>query len=486
MTQHKISSTKILGLGVALILVMISFLAWMPFAHADSNSTVVDKNATGSITVHSLTLSGDTGVAATGAEQNGLSNEKIQGSSFKLTKDKNIDVSTLAGMKQASQVTLDSFAKDDSFGEKKGTTNEQGTYKFENLKPGVYKLEQTKAAKGKQLAAPAIVVLPLTNPEGTGFMYDIHVYPKNAAIGSIKKENTTPAGTLLKEGAEMTFKITVPIPKHDSDKRKFTEFTVTDKPVSGLTMTADSVTEVKIGDSGSPLSKGDNADYKVEQSGKNVKVTFQSSGLTKLSTDTSSSNVIVNVKGTVNGIANASDTTVKNSAAYTYRLADGTNNGTEGEETSGDDDSKTTFGYVKIKNTDGNKDLSDGEFTVGKCAAGDKSVDTSAVVQANAKTTTEVGPIGPLASAKLCVQQTKAPSGYALNPEAKAVTFDSNATKTATKTQPLEVKIENTKANDFLKHLPLTGGSGVIGFLAGGIVLLIVAVALMARKRHQN
>lgn len=482
MTQHKISSTKILGLGVALILVMISFLAWMPFAHADSNSTVVDKNATGSITVHSLE-GGTINDKPTGDSDSSVSSAtKVNGASFKLTKQSGIDVTTIKGMQDAAKVTVDSFNPDSSFGTSGAMTGTtvNGEYKFSGLKPGVYLLEQTSAPKGYQKAIKSIIVLPLTKPTGDGFIYDIHVYPKNAKIGKITKTNTTTKGALLKEGSEMTFQIKVPIPAKDS-KNPYTEFSVTDTPVSGLELKENSVTSVSLN------SQDMNGKYTVSVVDSNaVKLTLSDSGLQELNNLTSEANLIVNVKGTVKDIANAG--TVKNKASYAFKRKDGT---VGGGETGDDDnpDSSLKFGFIKIKNVQAGTDqeVNGAKFKIGKCTADGKAVETSAVLTSNVSSGNVSEAIGAMESpAKLCVQQTTPPTDYALNPEANAVQFDQATIANVTKTNPLEVKIENTKANDFLKHLPLTGGSGVIGFLAGGIVLLIVAVALMARKRHQN
>lgn len=485
MRNAKEGVSRIIGLGIALVLAAVfSMLIWVPQGHADG--TTVDMDKTGSITVHSV--EGDTGVAATGAEVSNLANPKITGSEFELTKD-STDVSTLAGMQAAAGVTTKNFSPDTHFAAQNcKTTGTEGSCKFNQLIPGVYKLEQIKAPTGKQTAAPAIVVLPLTNPAGTGFMYDIHVYPKNATIGSIKKVNTTPADTLLKEGAEMTFKITVPIPKHNADTKKFTAFTVTDEPISGLTVAENGITSVVLGSE--TLTLGTH--YTVSKTANNVKVTFVGDGLTKLSGSTESE-LIVNVKGTVTNIAN--DKIVKNAAAYAYKLADGTNNtggkdpngndpGSKGEETNENDSSKTTFGYVKIKNTDGtNNVLTGGKFKVGKCAADGKSVVAGQEVATDATAAASVGPIGPLA--KLCVEQTTAPTGYALNPEATAIEFTAEKITNANN-KTLEALVTNTSNNDFLGKLPLTGGPGVIALLSAGAVLMLVAVALMSRKRHQD
>lgn len=484
MIKHKTLSPRMLALGAILALLVVSMLAWAPFGHADPSSTptvpanLVDPNKDGSITVHSLV--GDTGVTANGAEATPApTNAIIQGSVFKLTKHAGIDVSTNTGMTSAKDVTLTSFSADSSFGTSgamTGTTSTDGTYKFEGLKPGVYKLEQISAPAGKQTAAPAIVVLPLTNPQGNGFMYDIHVYPKNAALANITKENTTPAGTLLHEGSQMTFKITVPIPSHTG--KTFTEFTVTDKPVSGLSVDENSIASVKLGSM--VLEKGDDKDYKVAKEGANVKVSFVGNGLTKLGS-TNETQLIVEVTATVTNIANTTDKSVKNSASYTYKFSDGT--GGNGE--TGDTNSPiVVFGYVNIKNTNGTTDLTGGKFKVGKCKADNKSVDPTSVAFSDVSVG-KVGPIGPISGAKLCVEQTTPPTDYALNPEATSIEFTAEKINAATD-KSLEALVKNVSANDFLNKLPLTGGPGVIAFLVGGAMLLIAAVVTMVRKRHKD
>lgn len=485
MIRHKTLSPRVLALGLGLILAMITSIAGVPLGHADPGSTttpsntVVDKNKDGSITVHSL--AGDTGVAANGAEVTPApTNATIQGSVFKLTKHAGIDVSTNTGMASAKEVTLTSFSADSSFGTsgaKQCTTGSDGTCKLDQLKPGVYKLEQLSAPAGKQTAVPAIVILPLTNPQGNGFMYDIHVYPKNANAGKITKTNTTPSGTFLMEGAAMEFTIKVPIPKKVGTTLQ--EFTVTDKPVSGLTVDENSIKEVKAGDS-TTLTK--TTDYTVAKSGNDVTVTFTTTGLGKL--DTATGDLLVKVNATLSNIASAPNNTVKNKAAYSFKFKDGS--GGNGETGDNDNpDANLTFGYVKIKNTNGTADLTGGVFKVGKCKADNKSVDPAAVASSNATTMANVGPIGPLEGAKLCVEQTTAPTGYALNPEATAIDFTATAITGATD-KTLEALVENAAANDFLQKLPLTGGPGVIAFLVGGALLLIAAVITMVRKRHKD
>lgn len=483
MGHQKIRSLRVLALGLSLALAMIGLFTWAPLGHAaPSTDTVVNPNKKGSITVHSIAGEPISSVTSDGTEKTLSSAKPLNGSIFKLTKS-NIDVSTLSGMKQAKSVTVTSgFTTDSTFAEKTCTTTGNGACKFDQLLPGVYKLEQTTAPAGHQTAIPAIVILPLTNPQGTGFIYDIHVYPKNSELGKITKVDTTPKGTFLKEGAQMTFKITVPVPKHDGNQ--FESFTITDTPKKGFEVDTNLVDSMKVGD-----TKLEAADYSVSMAsnGKDAVITFtSSSGLSKIQSAAANTLIEVNVKGKVKNIA--TDGAVQNGASYTYKFKDGKGGGTG--TTEGDkDEPNVTFGYVKIKNVDGSDALTGGAFTVGKCnAAGTDIVSGDGNVVKTGATTSDdkIGPIGPLTGAKLCVKQTKAPDTYALNSSATAVDFGAEQIKNATSTNPMEITVTNTKASDFLSKLPLTGGPGVIAFLVGGALLLIAAVATMVRKRRQD
>ncbi|MCU9970193.1 SpaH/EbpB family LPXTG-anchored major pilin [Mobiluncus mulieris] len=488
MGHQKIRSLRVLALGLSLALAMIGLFTWAPLGHAaPSTDTVVNPNTKGSITVH--VLEGGTINDKPTGEVDGKTSSatQVNGASFKLTKQSGIDVTTIEGMQNAAKVTVDSFNPDSSFGTSGAMTGTtvNGEYKFSDLKPGVYLLEQTSAPKGYQKAIKSVIVLPLTNTAGNGFIYDIHVYPKNAKAGKITKENTTPEGTFLKEGSEMTFKITVPIPAKD-DKNPYTEFSVTDTPVSGLELTTNSITKIQLGTEDLTSS----THFNVTKDNNNIKVSFTTDGLSKLNGISSETNLLVYVKGTVKGVADAG--AVKNKASYTYKRKDGSTGGGETGDDDSNPDSTLKFGFIKITNVEAgtSTNLTGAKFKIGKCSDGEKSVSkkTDEVLSSDvAAGETVLGPVGMLETGKLCVEQTQAPTGgYALNPEATAKSFDSAALTSVSKSAPMEFKIENTKASDFLSKLPLTGGPGVIAFLVGGALLLIAAVATMVRKRRQD
>lgn len=63
------------------------------------------------------------------------------------------------------------------------TTNAQGEAVFSNLQLGVYLVEETKGdPHTTHFTDPFFVSIPMTNPQGDGWIYNVHVYPKNALV----------------------------------------------------------------------------------------------------------------------------------------------------------------------------------------------------------------------------------------------------------------------------------------------------------------
>lgn len=81
-------------------------------------------------------------------------------------------------------------------------TNEDGIALFENLEPGRYLVKETEPDEhNSREVAPFFVDIPMTNPEGNGFLYNVHVYPKNALVrGDVKLNKVAEGGGAL-EGA---------------------------------------------------------------------------------------------------------------------------------------------------------------------------------------------------------------------------------------------------------------------------------------------
>ena len=75
-------------------------------------------------------------------------------------------------------------------------TGADGTASFKNLEVGFYVvIETTTPDKVTTPAAPFIVSVPMTKVDGSGWLYDVHVYPKNKTtygnVNLVKKGNET-------------------------------------------------------------------------------------------------------------------------------------------------------------------------------------------------------------------------------------------------------------------------------------------------------
>lgn len=114
------------------------------------------------------------------------------GDYFKSTSSELPDVSSVDKKKATAQYSA--------------TTGEDGLCTFTDLPLGIYYVEETDGpAQVTEKIAPFVISLPLTNTDGTEWLYDVYCYPKNqTAYGgvTVKKVDSTTAKPL--EGAEFT------------------------------------------------------------------------------------------------------------------------------------------------------------------------------------------------------------------------------------------------------------------------------------------
>lgn len=455
-----------------------------------ASAAPIDGNTTGSITVHALYMPTGSGVTATGMVQTPPSGASaITGATFKLEKSI-INITTNDRYSDALALTATSFGStDDTFGAPSGTTGNDGVYKFENLKPGVYRLTQTAAPAGKTLMAPAVVFVPMTDPANTAnWVYNIHVYPKNGDAGKITKTDITPAGTPIAVGSTMTWQMDVPIPDIKTDT--FTSFKVLDIPTN---MKAKNVTSVVIDPtSTTPTALTLSTDYTVATdtpAANQLEVTFNANGLTKINAAKGKTMRLV-VTTEVLSTVNTTDG-VTNAAKAIYTTTSGGSSPTT-IESDPDNPAKTTFGKLKIlnENASGTK-LSGAKFKIYQCAGDPLGTTTTGEALtvgaanefeiATAADGVTVGPLGATGS-KLCLVQTKAPDGYQQLAGPKTFVFDATTVNAATG-KTVEVTVKNTATSSITGLLPNTGGMGIALFVVLGLVLLGGAAVYMHRQR---
>lgn len=447
----------------------------------------------GSITVHALTMpTGGSTVDPTGKVQTPPTGAKaIKDATFKLEKS-SINITTNAGYEQALGLTTKNFGanKDTDFGAPTGTTVGDGSYTFSNLKPGVYLLSQLSAPAGKILMNPAIVFVPMTDPEHTDtWVYDIHVYPKNGDAGKINKTDITPAGTPITVGSTMTWQMDVPIPDIKTDT--FTSFKVLDIPTNMKAMNVTSAV-INPGANEVSLTAGASGDYTVatdKPADNQLEVTFTANGLTKINAAKGKTMRLVVTTKVLDTVTTTDG--VKNEAKAIYTTTSGGSFPTT-IVSDPDNPAKTTFGKLKIlnENASGTK-LSGAKFKIYQCAGNPLGTTTSGdaltVGAANEFEITTaadgviVGPLGATGS-ELCLVQTKAPDGYQQLAGPKTFVFDATTLNAATG-KTVEVTVKNTATSSITGLLPNTGGMGIALFVVLGLVLLGGAAVYMHRQR---
>lgn len=86
---------------------------------------------------------------------------------------------TYTGSQDATKINIDELGEATA----KQTTNANGIATFETLAVGVYLVAETKSDSHTTHVTPNFFVsIPMTNPEGNGWLYDVNVYPKNALV----------------------------------------------------------------------------------------------------------------------------------------------------------------------------------------------------------------------------------------------------------------------------------------------------------------
>lgn len=455
-----------------------------------SAAPAIDKDKDFTISVEPQV--GETGVAADGKSGKFDDSKKLTSGTFKLEKG-SYDVTTTAGYNQATTATTANFTPaDPSNVQTKELDTTTGKTSF-TVKPGLYRLTQTKAPTGYKAALPSLILIPMTDPATGNWMDTVTVYPKNGSAGKITKKDITDKDQVVKPGVEMKFEIDSPIPtltaKDQGDKLK--SYKVTDTPSGPLKVDKDNskIEKVEIVDGGTKTPLTADTDYTVIENPYGIQLT--DAGLAKLDANSGKTLRVtltgkVAPKGDQIWNEDASKWVIKNKAAYDYESEKGENGGSETDDK---DQPTVPMAKLQVNNKDGQTDINakGAEFSVYACddtATGDASTKGDAIL-----TGLKAGEVSdePLAARdnNLCIVQTKAPSGYEKGSSVVKVGFDKDTVKAAADTKKaVEVEYQNTlKSSDILSKLPLTGGAGIALFLIVAAGLLGGAYYYARRNR---
>lgn len=419
-------------------------------------------------------------------------------------------------------------------------TNDQGfsEWTVTQANYGKYWVIEKQAPKevSESYAVPFEISLPASASDGTGYLSEINVYPKNVTANvptpgkDIEKLGNNDSGSTLGTDVNLYLKGTIP-----TNIDKYTKYQINDTLSTNLSFSSDNPVEyVKVG--ADQLSA--NADYTVNISSQKLEVSLTKSGILKVSqlvpqdkrnqvdaasiADVDSNTntapfVEVKVATKVNSTA-IMGKEIPNTITITYNNTPGIN---LDKETSPSDKVEVhTSGkkFVKVDTTTKDK-LSGAEFKLllankqtpvtwtkemiesnqdsindGKFV-GTPVVGQNVILKSNNKGQFEIkglsygnkGQNSQQSATKYVLEETKAPEGYVLPAgEHKYIEFTVNETSynltpttiSADQGDAISQEVNNNKR----PKIPLTGGIGSIIFLMSGVLLAGIAYLKLSKK----
>ncbi|MDO5032341.1 SpaH/EbpB family LPXTG-anchored major pilin [Corynebacterium sp.] len=509
--------------------------------------------ATGNLHIHKV-LGLPQGAQSNGTEMT-VDGEKGVGITFNVSRVSNadgpIDLTTQDGWKAISGIQLqengalpNGFTKGET---KNAETGTDGSANFDNLAAGLYLVEEPSNqldANGKAVtpSAPFLVTVPMTNPDGNGWLDTVHIYPKNQVTEAPTKkinqiiDNNTGAGLHVGDSIQYQVDSTVPViskPTEGADGKLEPgtalpdAFTITDKLPAALGQP----TNIKVTFGGTELQQGDftTTSYQVDDrwvlrvqidpntlnagnavEAKQVSVTFDAP--------------VESIPQTLDNVAWALPDEITDPEPWDPENPGNTQPGTNpGTSTGGDKDTvpaTLNFADIAVNKTDAANDqtkLAGAEFQLHRCDANGKVVgdaitlgtgdqakdkwttsdqgslvikDLAYNTKASDGTTTDIWKTfqGFENSTQFCLVETKAPAGYALSSAPVLLTFTDPVANDNQDTEVNETRynatadIQNAKTSGILDRLPLTGGAGIWLIIALGLALAAISIALSRKK----
>ena len=389
-----------------------------------------------------------------------------------------------------------------------GDSGIDGVAIAEELARGIYLVVEDAAASrilgvedpsGEPLSiiaeiAPFLVAVPMTKVDGTGWIEEVHVYPKNEEMNITKAVDIEDDAIAVGDTVTYTLITTLP-----GDIATGDSLEIVDVLDPALTLVLDSVNVTTIA---TPLTKktdGD-GDYTVDYVNRELTVSFTSGGRLKLAGLTS---VTVTFDCVVNlGILEYVDYTISNTAAVEF-----TNDQSISYSNTTDEQVDIHTAAIKVIKVGGNgaaltgakfkiatssTNAAEGHFIRIDSATGElfdydpspgsdwvelgagNDYEGEGPTNSNITTFSGLKDIVDDVYQSYYIVETQAPPGYNLLTSAREVTFTGDEDN-----YTLEVTVRNSAG--FI--LPRTGGIGTIIWTVSGIILLGAAVIIFATRK---
>lgn len=162
---------------------------------AAANPALINDTAKGSLHITKYT-GGDNGLPADGSEGGAPTNplnQPLSGVAYSIYKVPGVDLTTSGGWASAVSYYNNIAGAETAVAAVTPTsltTDANGQVNFTGLPLGLYLVKEVSAPAGYTMAAPFLVTLPMTDPDGVdgtlgtvddnqNWMYDVYVYPKN-------------------------------------------------------------------------------------------------------------------------------------------------------------------------------------------------------------------------------------------------------------------------------------------------------------------
>lgn len=466
---------------------------------APAYAAPIDATESGSLTVHKYEKQTPTTDPGNGTEIDLGDYTPLAGVEFTIQQVEGIDLTTNGGWAEANALTADFASAAPRYADEAVTaitgqgrtlaiatadiTDALGEASFADLDLGLYLVTETSYPAGVTPSAPFLVTVPLTDPDsGDGWLYDVHVYPKNSMTTATK--TVTDAGDIAL-GDEIEFTITADIPNEASiDGYRVVDVLSGSLDYSGTAVTLSNGTEIA---EGTHFTVGHDTESNT------VTVDFTAAGLAVLAAN-HTAQVIVEITAAANAVAEISNMAYVYPNAGSFDVEPGDPNGPQATPPI-----VTKWGGFEIQKLDETGvQLTGAEFSVFTSEA-DARAGVNPVTLAG-QTVHAMGGDGRLVLAGLrysdwadgaqiaddadyqtyWLVETKAPEGYELL--AAPIEFTVTAATTAA---GIDLEVENVPSNAGFM-LPQTGGTGTTLIYAAGALLLAGAILMLLRSRRRK